>query len=196
MKRMLSILLCCLLLSGCAIGSEEAYVPTGNGLTWDDGYTGPGQETDPEEEEQALVLTCYPELTMNPLKCNDFTNRTLFPLLYQSLFVVDREYQVEPMLVKSYSRSQDMKTYTFYLENATFSDGTRLTAEDVVATLEAARESAIYSGRMRHISQITIEGGAVVVELKTAYENLPILLDIPILKASQLEEDYPLGTGP
>ena len=196
MKRMLSILLCCLLLSGCAIGSEEAYVPTGNGLTWDEGYAGPGQETESEEEGQALVLTCYPELTLNPLKCNDFTNRTLFPLLYQSLFVVDREYQVEPMLVKSYSRSQDMKTYTFYLENATFSDGTRLTAEDVVATLEAARESAIYSGRMRHISQITIEGGAVVVELKTAYENLPILLDIPILKASQLEEDYPLGTGP
>jgi len=36
----------------------------------------------------------------------------------------------------------------------------------------------------------------VEIQLTTAYENLPILLDIPILKQSQLEAEYPLGTGP
>ena len=196
MKRIFSIFLCCILLAGCSVGSQGAYVPTGDGLTWDEDYTGPTQQTAAPEREQELTLTCYQDQPMNPLKCNDFTNRALFSLLYQSLFVVDRDYQVEPMLCKHYSRSQDMKTYTFHLENATFSDGSRLTAQDVAATLEAARESEIYSGRLRHISQITVTGSGVEIQLTTAYENLPILLDIPILKQSQLEAEYPLGTGP
>ena len=195
-KRILTLLLCCLLLAGCSIGTGSPYEPTGDGLTWDEGYTGPAQEATDPEKVQELTLTFYPDRPMNPLKSNDFTNRALNSLLYQSLFVVDREYQVEPMLCKRYTRSQDMRTYTFYLENATFSDGTRLTAQDVAATLEAAKESPIYSGRMRHISQITVSGAAVEIQLSTAYENLPILLDIPILKASQVEEDFPLGTGP
>ena len=196
MKRILSIFLCCLLLTGCAIGTGDVYEPTGDGLTWEEGYTGPAQEATEPEVIRDLTLTCYPDKPINPLLCNDFTNRALHSLLYQGLFTVDRSYQVEPMLCKRFTRSQDMKTYTFYLENATFSDGSRLTAQDVAATLEAARESAIYSGRLTHVREITVSGSAVVVELSTAYENLPILLDIPILKASQLEENIPAGTGP
>ena len=195
MKKWIAILLCAFLFAGCGISGEDAYVPTGNGLTWDADHTGPAQETTLPESTQELTLTCYPNKSMNPLACTDFTNQALFSLIYQSLFVVDREYQVEPMLCKRYTRSQDMKTYTFYLENATFSDGSRLTAQDVAATLQAAAESDIYKGRFRHISQITASGTSVTVELTTAYENLPILLDIPILKASQLEAEYPLGTG-
>ena len=143
MKRILSIFLCCLLLTGCAIGTGDVYEPTGDGLTWEEGYTGPAQEATEPEVIRDLTLTCYPDKPINPLLCNDFTNRALHSLLYQGLFTVDRSYQVEPMLCKRFTRSQDMKTYTFYLENATFSDGSRLTAQDVAATLEAARESAI-----------------------------------------------------
>lgn len=197
MKRILAILLCCCLLAGCSVGSDEPYTPTGKGLTWDDGYTGPVQEATEPEVPQEITLICYPDKTMNPILSTDFTNRALFSLIYQSLFVVDRDYQVEPMLCKRYTRSQDMKTYTFYIENATFSDGTRLTAQDVVATLQAAMESTVYSGRFNHVSEIALSGdGGITVQLTTAYENLPVLLDIPIIKASELESDAPLGTGP
>ena len=196
MKRILAILLCgalALTLFGC--GGGDAYVPTGDGLTWDEGYTGPTTPTRPTAQQE-LTLTYYPDRTMNPLQSTDFTNRALFSLLYQSLFTVDRGYRIEPMLCKQYSVSEDMKTYTFYLENATFSDGAALTAKDVVATLLAAKESPVYSGRFRHVNEITAGADHVVITLTTAYENLPILLDIPILKQSEVAVDRPLGTGP
>lgn len=197
MKRLIAILLCMTLafvLPGC--GSDDPYVPTGDGLTWDEDYTGPTVATKPPQE-QNLTLTYYPDRSMNPLICTDFTNRALFSLVYQSLFSVDRSYQPEPILCKQYSRSEDMKTYTFYLENATFSDGSALTAQDVVATLLAAKESKIYSGRFKHVKEIVAgSDGSVVITLNTAYENLPILLDVPILKQNQLQLDLPIGTGP
>lgn len=199
MRRIFALALClCLLLVGCA-DTQQAYTPTGDGLTWDDDYTGPvaTSAADEQAQDQALVLTYYPDITMNPYLCTDFTNRALFSLLYQGLFCVDRSYTVQPMLCKSYRISEDMMTYTFYIEKATFSDGSYLTAQDVVDSLTAARESTYYKGRFTFVDQITLSAdGGVSISLYIPYENLPLLLDIPIIKTSQLEEDRPLGTGP
>ena len=194
MKRFVCILFCiCLLLAGCQTG-EEAYIPTGDGLTLEDGSHS-GSQTGTDQQE--LTLIYYPNRTMNPLDSTDYTNRTLFSLLYQSLFVTDRSYETYPLLCKQYRVSQDMKTYTFYLENATFSDGSYLTAADVVASLEAAKSSAYYSGRFQHIQSVSAgSDGSVVITVDTPMENLPLLLDIPILKASDTGSVRPLGTGP
>lgn len=200
MKRILALILALLtlaaLLPGCGDDSG-AYVPTGNALVMDDGST---IATVPEQDEgidQTVKLTWYPEKTMNPLECADLTNRTLFSLIYQSLFVVDKDYQVEPMLCRQYFRSEDMRTYIFYIERATFSDGSLLTAEDVVATLNAAMNSTYYGGRFHYVDSVTLTGdGGIQVDLLTPMENLPILLDVPIVKVTELEADRPLGTGP
>lgn len=200
MKRIITLLLCAVLVMGlfCGCGNDNtAYVPTGDGLTWDEDYTGPVNTVEQETSDQALKLTYYPDRSMNPFLCTDFTNRALFSLMYQSLFTVDRSYNIEPQLCKSYRVSQDMKTYTFYLEAATFTDGSALTAEDVVASLLTAKDSSLYSGRFLHVSQIAAsDDGGVTVSLSTPIESLPLLLDIPIIKQSQLQLDQPLGTGP
>ena len=116
MKRLIAGFLCVVLtvgiLSGCG-KQNTAHVPTGDGLTWDEDYTGPVYTHPEEEKEQSLTLTYYPQITLNPYACTDFTNRTLFSLLYQSLFSVDRNYNVDPMLCKNYLISEDMRTYTF-----------------------------------------------------------------------------------
>ncbi len=200
MKRIWSLLLCaCLLVSllaGCAQEEEEPYVPTGDALTYDDGYTGPSVTTEPEQE-QKLTLAYRADESMNPYACDDFTNRTLFPLIYQSLFVVDSNYNVQPVLCESYTRSRDMRRYNFYIDtDATFSDGTALTAQDVVASLKAAEASTMFSGRFRHVRTITLdEDGSVRITLFNANENLPLLLDIPIVKEAEVAEEHPLGTG-
>ena len=194
MKRILAIFLCALFLAGCA-AQQTAYQPTGDALIYDEDYTGPVATRPNEESDQELTLTYYATQSMHPYEATDYTNRALFSLIYQSLFTVDRAYNIEPMLCKQYSVSPDMRTYTFYLEDATFSDGSRLTANDVAESLLAAKESTVYGGRLQYLQQVSASGNAVVVQLSTACENLPVLLDIPIVKASTLEQSSPLGTG-
>ena len=150
------------LFSGCTI-DPDAYVPTGDGLTWDEDYTGPVYTHAKEEEDQELTLIYYPDRSMNPLESTDYTNRVLFSLMYQGLFAVDRDYNPEPILCREYAISQDMRTYYIYLENATFSDGSALTAADVVASYTAAKNSAYYNGRFTHISDISASGSDCVV---------------------------------
>ena len=194
MKRILALLLSlcllCTLFAGCSTG-EVPYIPTGDALDDNTVTTDPGNP-----EEQKLSLTYYPEKSLNPYTCTDYTNRVLFSLMYQGLFSVDRNHRVEPVLCQSYSVSPDMKTYTFYLCKAWFPDGTAVTARDVVKSLSAAQYGTYYAGRFQQIRSIYSKDDAVVIELKTACENLPLLLDIPIVKADEVTSQIPTGTGP
>ena len=198
MKRLLALLLTVTLsvglLSGCGT-EDDPYVPTGHGLTWDEDYTGPGSYT-PELEDQTMKLTYYPDRSMNPYLCTDFTNRALFSLLYQGLFAVNRDYDPEPQLCKNYRISEDMRTYTFLLDAAFFTDGTPVTGQDVIASLTAAKASSYYGGRFSHITSFTAEGNTITVTVNTPMENLPLLLDIPVVKESQVSLDAPIGSGP
>ena len=203
MKKWIALLLCAAIsagcLTGCVIEGKSEYTPTGNGLYSEDN-TVPVETTKPEGEEEKpdIVMAYYPELTMNPFTCTDYTNRAVFTLLYQSLFVTDQNYNVAPVLCKSFTVSEDMKNYTFYLdENARFSNGDRVTGEDVTASLLAAMASGYYVGRFSHVKSIAnTRDGGVLIQLDTPYENLPILLDIPVVKKSQVDHETPIGSGP
>lgn len=198
MRRFFALLCAAALLASlCGCNQERApHVPTGDALA---DFTQPPTETVPAaEEEQTLNLVYYPNKTLNPYSCTDFTNRALFSLIYQGLFCVDRNYQVEPMLCDRYSRSEDMTSYTFYIvDNATFSDGTKLTIQDVLASLQTAWESTVYRGRFYHVTAMELSpDGGITIYLDCPTENLPILLDVPIVKKAEVAADKPLGTGP
>ncbi|MBO5891205.1 MAG: ABC transporter substrate-binding protein [Oscillospiraceae bacterium] len=193
MKRLTALLLgLVLLLSGCTT-VETPYVPTGNALGEE-----PIQPPTLEKPDMTLSLAYYPERSLNPYTCTDATNRVMLSLVYQGLFTVDRNYQASPMLCQGYQVSRDMRTYVFYVRtDATYSDGTTVTEADVIASLQAAKGSPVYGGRFRHVMSVKqLEGGGIEVALDTPYENLPVLLDIPIVKVSQVEAEKPLGTGP
>ncbi len=180
-------------LFGCST-PKDPYVPTGDGLA---GSTPnrPGQ-TPVEGELPEISLLYDPKASLNPFDSMSDTNRVLFSLIYQGLFAVDRSYRTSPILCDAYNITEDMKTYTFYLGEAMFSDGTAVTAGDVAASLEAARTSAWYGSRLQHVAAVSAYGNAVMVELDTPMEDLPILLDIPVVKASQVGAAAPVGTGP
>lgn len=196
MKRIGALTLCAALmmgmLSGCD-GGEEPYVPTGNAL-YEEGETEPTEA--PVTEEQ-VSMPYYADRSLNPYECTDYVNKSLLPLLYQGLFATDSEYQSWPILCDSYQVSWDMKTYTFTLAQATFSDGTPVTPEDVEASLKAAGNGTVYKGRFRQVEHIQVtEEGKLELQLKVPCENLPLLLDVPIVKAAEVEAAMPLGTGP
>lgn len=195
MKRFLTLLLVTVLAASLFAGcrtDKNPYTPTGDGLTWDE-HTAPTTGI----TEQDMSLPYFPDRGLNPYKTGDYINQNVFDLIYQSLFAVDADYNIYPVLCSSYKVSRDMKTYTFYLAEATFPDGDVLTAADVVASLKTAMKSDVYKGRFGYIKSVsTAEDGGVEVTLTTPYENFPILLDVPIVKQSQIDAERPLGTGP
>ena len=200
MKKALLLLLCTVLLLGCFSGcaaEDTPYEPTGDALAPEDADV---NATIPEEtdEEQAFSLVYYPNRSMNPTLATDYTNRMLFSLIYQGLFFVDSNNQAVPILCKNYKYSTDSRTFTFFLmDDAKFSDGTPVTVEDVMATYNAALKSTYYSGRFVHVKQILIsDEGGVTFKLSNPIADLPLLLDVPIVKASQVESEHPLGSGP
>ncbi len=202
MKRLLSLLLVAAtlaaLFTGCVsttVGDDD-FVPKGGAMLME------GEEPEDlslqDEELQSLSLTYFPDRSMNPLVGNNITNRVLFSLIYQGLFSVNRNNVPVPILCSYYQATADNRNYTVYIdEKATFSDGSPVTVADVLATYEAAKNSSYYGGRFTYIDSVVQgEGNSVVFHLTTAYENLPLLLDIPIVKVGHTEDDYPQGTGP
>ncbi len=192
MKRIFIIVLCvAMLLCGCGVqNAGDPTMPTYFGDT--DGIQPGGAD----QGVQALSLIYDPTGQMNPYQCENTANRALLSLVYQGLFSVNRDYEAEPVLCKQYSVTPDLKTYTFYLEEACFSDGTRVTPNDVAASLNEAMESNWYGGRLQQVRSISVVGAGIEIQLKTPMAELPLLLDIPIVKETELKADRPLGTGP
>lgn len=194
MKRIGALLLCtALLLSGCGVGGDDPYVPTGDALFQEDApVTDQTQVT-----KEALSIPYYPQKSLNPFECSDPNNKALLSLVYQGLFALDQDHGTWPILCQSYQVSWDLKTYTFTLADATFSDGDPVTAEDVVASLKAAKKGSVYKGRFSNVDKISAtDEGAVEISLKIPCESFLMLLDVPIVKKSQVEDKIPLGTGP
>lgn len=81
-------------------------------------------------------------------------------------------------------------------DDVTFSDGTSLSAEDVVYSLEQAKgNGSIYRERLSDVTSITASGSTtVVIEINAADSAFDSLLDIPIISRSG--GSNPIGTGP
>ena len=195
---LLAVSLLCGCLSGCAAKEEEPYVPTGDAIVLE------GEEPDdflPDEEPaQDVTLAYNPDRSMNPLIGYSQNNRVLFSLIYQGLFAINSDFEPVPVLCSAFQVAPSNMIYTCYLEpEARFSDGSRVTPEDVIASYQAAMESDYYKARFRfQLAEVKLssDGTGVTFMLNTPYENFPMLLDIPIVKAEDVNADFPRGSGP
>ncbi len=196
MKKLLAVFLALvLLLSGCVSANETATEPP---IQTEDATETIDVSTEPPlEEENEFGLSYLAAYGLNPYTSAATTNRALFSLMYESLFVVTDEFQAEPVLCESFKVSADGMTYTFNLpEGLFFSDGTPVTTADVEASLTKARKSSLYKYRLADISYYVIDGERTIVfRLKTPYENFALMMDFPILKADTVDSETPIGTG-
>ncbi len=153
-------------------------------------------EPNPYDETFGLVYT--EGIGFHPYTTYDFGNLAIVSLLYQSLFVVDNAFTANPQLAESYSVSDDGCTHIITLASGQyFTDGSPLTAQDVVASLTAANQSGFYGGRLDQVSSMVSTGiTTVTITTNTPMEQLPQLLNIPIVQADTLNDAQPIGTGP
>mgnify|MGYP002702476229 FL=1 len=114
-----------------------------------------------EQKKQDVKLTSFalPYLkgeTADPITCPDGAMQTLGALLYEGLFALDGQFEAQPALAESYTYDAARHTYTITLRSGvTFSDGSAVTARDVVNSLRRAQSSARYRGRCASPSPAT-----------------------------------------
>ena len=145
-------------------------------------------------EKQTFALPCYPAGGFHPITGSNRLNLTLAPLMYRGLFSLDGQFQPVEELCREYAVSEDGLVWKFQLTAASFSDGSPVTAKEVVDSLNAARRSGRYRERLSNIQRVIQEETAVVVTLAKPNGALPALLDVPVVKETE-DPLRPLGTG-
>lgn len=154
------------------------------------------------EEEDVTPITSFSlpiqsGETLDPITCSDGIQQIVGALLYEGLFELDENFEPQNLLCSGYTSSEDFTVWTFTLrEGVTFADGTALTAQDVVASLQRAKDSSRYGARLSTVSSIRAQDGRVVITLSTGNNRFPALLDIPIVSKASEDSTVPIGTGP
>lgn len=172
----------CLLLGGCAVSDDtparqpEEPAPVEQ----------PDETVQTAPDEVRYAMPCAAGESWDPYTCQAQENRTIFALLYEGLFELTPEFTAEGVLCGAYTVSDDEKTWTFTLaDDACFSDGSALTANDVVRAYALAQESELYASRFTHIARYEATGTrTLTVTLDTAMGDLPLLLDIPVVRVT------------
>lgn len=200
MKKILVLLLALTLLCGCGVQTQTETQAASQTEMTQETTEAIAIPTTPDVLEQMRTFTIpfMPESGLNPYDCSLTLNRGIMSLLFESLFVVNHNFQAEPQLCESFSVSTDGMTYTFHLQpDVVFWDGTPMTSADVVASIQAARMSRFYKIRLQNLLTCTaIDNLTVQMQLMTSYENFALMLDIPIVKQSTVERNVPTGSGP
>ncbi len=149
---------------------------------------------------------------INPILSSSDIDRDLTTLVYSGLMKADSNGELIPDIAESYTVSDDGLEYVFKIKNnITFQDGVKLTADDVVFTIEKAQDPLLKSPReINWTGVITekIDNYTVIFSLKQPYspfiQNTTIgILPKHIWKDTTIEEfpfskynTSPIGTGP
>lgn len=159
--------------------------------------------------EDTLVLGIQSTRTslIRPLDPEERDIQSIYGLIWEPLVTIDDDYMPQPCLAESWEQTGGGKTWTFHIrQNVVFSDGTPLTAYDVAATgqyiLDRATDenstnTGYYANLRFFVDKITATNETtVVVKAKRSYFGVLYAMTFPILKASEITEANPLGTGP
>ncbi len=133
--------------------------------------------------------------SLNPYFATGNENLALAYLYCQPLFEVKSDYSAEAVLAGSITSDGTRVTVT--LQNAVFSDGSSVTAKDVVYSFNKAKSSVAFSQRLSNIASAVVSGSAVAFTLASPDNLCQNILTFPIVKQSTADSSaaVPVGSG-
>lgn len=159
----------------------------------------PGCASVPKAEKSAkqiltIALHDYPVFS-SPALAKRAMDLSIARLLFEGLFREDAEQHYEYALASAMTLSPDECTYTFTLRpELAWSDGSPLTAEDVVHAWEHARQLSPHPELFKNMTFFA-EEQKVYVHLATPNPDLPLLLSCPTFFVFR-PEDPLIFSGP
>ena len=157
-------------------------------------------ETSAVSKEMRLLYSAAD--TFNPYTAETDLNRKLCTLLYDSLVRLNNSFEAEYILADSVS--VEGKVCTVKLKSALFTDGTPVTADDVVYSYNLAKNSATdYGYQLYEVVSVSAADSKTVIFNLTRYDRyFENLIDFPVLKSgSDTKKDVdgktltPIGSG-
>jgi len=149
---------------------------------------------------------------INPLLAISDADRDLSTLTYAGLMGLSGDGTLMPVLAEDYAMSDDGKTYTFTLrKDAKFTDGSPVTAADVVFTVRKAQDPGLKSPEYANwsgVNVVAVDSGTVRFTLAKPYAPFLELTTLGILPSrlwqniSDTEFPFsalqtnPVGSGP
>lgn len=183
--RLLSFILILFLIAGsfggCGGGSTDEPAA--------DETTVPGEET-----VRNLKLPYFKSEPLHPFKAASLVNIQLASLVYDGLFTLDASCNPEPVIASGYVK--DTLSVTVNIKDGlVFSDGTPLTAEDVVYSFNQAKSSPAFAARLENFGSAKKTGTAgVIFNLKTPSPYAVNCLTYPVIKNNDTT-GTPVGSG-
>ncbi|MCL1828863.1 MAG: ABC transporter substrate-binding protein [Oscillospiraceae bacterium] len=135
--------------------------------------------------------------SMNPITTRSKLNLMFGSLVYESLFEVDERFDYVPKLATECTSNDGVTWFVFIDSGILMHDGSLLSAQDVVYSLQRAQRTETYGARLNTIYGISaMSDEMIMITLKYADMLFPALLNIPVIKSGTLNDDTPVGTGP
>ncbi|MBQ8683485.1 MAG: hypothetical protein IJ518_03075 [Clostridia bacterium] len=155
---------------------------------------------DTNEALQNFSLAYSHEDTLNPYAAKTEVNLNLTGLLYDSLAVSDRAFAHRLSLASVVDTPDATHLVATLREGAVFSDGSAVTAADVVTSFKRAKASANYAPLLENMTAATANEKARQISFTLASPDVNALgcLTFPVIKASTLTEEAgkaPVGGG-
>ena len=186
-KRIISVL--CILAAVAVLLCSCKKIPT---ATEEETTAASGTESVQSTE---IFLPYSSSDSLNPYFATGNENLALAYLYCQPLYEVKSDYSAEPVLAGSFASDGTRVTVT--LQNAVFSDGSSVTAKDVVYSFNKAKSSVAFSQRLSNVASAAASGSAVVFTLGSPDNLCQNILTFPIVKQSTADDSatVPVGSG-
>ncbi len=152
--------------------------------------------------KDSMTLLYSASDTFNPYDAQTETNRQLCRLLYEPLVKLDNEFNPYYSMASSVKISKNICTVK--LRDVKFSDGSSLTADDVIYSYNLAKESSTtYEYKLYSVESVSVKDSKTVVfKLEKNDPYFANVLDFPIIKEnSDKNQDSdsvkfpPVGSG-
>ncbi len=152
-------------------------------------------ENTEKTETVDIILPFSSSDSLNPFFATGAYNSAAAFLFCQPLFEVKSDYSPEAVIADTYTVDGNKVTLT--IKSVRFSDGSEITAKDVVYSFNKAKQSPAYSERLKNVQSAEINGSSVVFSLASPDAYVLNILTFPVVKYATAEtaENIPTGSG-
>lgn len=151
-----------------------------------------------DDDDVDMVMAYSSGDEINPYTCTSTLTRNICYLLYDSLFVINPNFEPEYVIAKSISVEHTIVTVQVR-SGIVFSDGSALTGEDVSYSyyMAAKTKGSIYADKLSCVTSCSVNGMTVTFMMKDDNINAYRMLDFPIIKYDpSANKDFPpVGSG-